>query len=132
MVFMDTVAAILAALLSGLGVGSGGLLVIYLTLIAGIEQRAAQGINLLFFLCAGGAALSVHAARRRLYPILILVSALAGIGGSLLGSTLAGLLPSSLLRRIFGGMLVLSGLGTWLHTAKQRKSDVQSTRPPFR
>ena len=38
--------------LSGLGVGGGSLLILWLTAVLGTEQRAAQGINLLFFLPA--------------------------------------------------------------------------------
>ncbi|MBQ7322067.1 MAG: sulfite exporter TauE/SafE family protein [Clostridia bacterium] len=110
MIFVDIIAAALAALLSGLGAGSGGLLVIYLTLAAGMEQQAAQGVNLLFFLFSGGAALAVHAARRRLFPGVILTLVLSGILGSLLGSAMAGVFSPLLLRRLFGGMLVVSGI----------------------
>ena len=118
MLLLDTLASAIIAILTGLGVGSGGLLVIYLTLVSGIDQPVAQGINLLFFLCAGGSALTVHTTHRRLYPFMILLTVLFGIGGSLLGSTLARALPPVLLRRIFGGMLVFSGIGTWLRTSK--------------
>ena len=38
------------ALLSGMGVGSAGLLVTYLALVLGMPQLQAQGLNLLFFL----------------------------------------------------------------------------------
>ena len=43
-------AAFLIAILSGMGVGSAGLLVVYLTMVLGAPQLTAQGINLLFFL----------------------------------------------------------------------------------
>ena len=39
--------------LSGFGVGGGTLLLVYMTAFAGVEQRLAQGINLLYFLPAG-------------------------------------------------------------------------------
>lgn len=122
MLILDMLAALLSAALAGLGVGSGGLLVIYLTLIAGIDQHMAQGINLLFFLFSGGAALSVHLTHRRLCPGAILLLTVFGIGGSFLGTALAHLLPPLLLRRLFGGMLVFSGLLT-LRRAKKPKSD---------
>ena len=41
---------LLIATLSGLGVGSAGLLVAFLTLCEGMPQLEAQGQNLLFFL----------------------------------------------------------------------------------
>lgn len=110
MVMRDILASLLAAALSGLGVGSGGLLVIYLTLVAGIDQHTAQGINLLFFLFSGGAALAVHSGGRRLYPAAIALMTGAGVVGAFLGTSWAQALPPLLLRRLFGGMLVLSGM----------------------
>lgn len=124
MLIPDMIAAFLSAALAGLGVGSGGLLVIYLTLVAGIDQHMAQGINLLFFLFSGGAALSVHLTHRHLCPGAILLLTVFGIGGSFLGASLARLLPPLLLRRLFGGMLVFSGLLT-LRRAKKPKSDAE-------
>ena len=132
MLLIDMLASAFAAALAGLGVGSGGLLVIYLTLIAGVDQQMAQGINLLFFLFSGGAALAVHATRQKLYPGLILVMTLCGIGGSFLGTALSTLLPPTLLRRLFGGMLILSGSITLLRTRKREKNIQNSPRPPFR
>ena len=61
MLLLDILASLFSAALAGLGVGSGGLLVIYLTLIAGIDQQTAQGINLLFFLPTALSALILHA-----------------------------------------------------------------------
>ena len=132
MLLSDLLASALAAALSGLGVGSGGLLVIYLTLVAGIDQHTAQGINLLFFLFSGGAALSVHVSRRRLYPALILLLTLFGIGGSFLGSALSRALPPTLLRRLFGGMLVFSGMLTLRRVQKKPKDAAPPPKAPFR
>ena len=120
MLILDMLAAFLSAALAGLGVGSGGLLVIYLTLIAGIDQHMAQGINLLFFLFSGGAALAIHLSHRRLCPGAILLLTVFGIGGSFLGASLARLLPPLLLRRLFGGMLVFSGLLTLYRATKAK------------
>ena len=132
MLLIDMLASAFAAALAGLGVGSGGLLVIYLTLIAGVDQQMAQGINLLFFLFSGGAALAVHATRQKLYPGLILLMTLCGIGGSFLGTALSALLPPTLLRRLFGGLLVLSGAITLLRTRKKEKSARNPPHFPFR
>ena len=46
--------------LSGFGVGGGTLLLVYMTAFAGLDQRLAQGINLLYFLPAGLMALPAH------------------------------------------------------------------------
>ena len=98
------------AVLSGLGVGSAGLLVVYLTAVAQMPQLAAQGLNLVFFLFSSGAALLVHLLRTPPlygYALLLLIG---GIPGSLLGAGLAHALSRTLLRRLFGGFLIFSGL----------------------
>ena len=108
---IQTILASLAiALLSGMGVGSGGLLVIYLTLIENAPQLTAQGINLLFFLFAAASSLLLHITHRRLFFGAILIMSATGILGSLIGSHLASLLPAAALRKIFGTMLTASGL----------------------
>lgn len=104
------IAAFAIALLSGMGVGSGGLLVIYLTLVEKVDQLTAQGINLLFFIFSASASLLLHITRRRLYAGVILILSLCGIVGSLLGSTVAAKLPSPILSKIFGVMLTVSGI----------------------
>ena len=45
----SSIVAFFIAILSGLGVGSGGLLVIWLTMVEGMDAIGARGLNLLFF-----------------------------------------------------------------------------------
>ena len=104
------IAALAVALLSGMGVGSGGLLVIYLTLVESLPQLAAQGLNLLFFSFASASSLTVHAVKRRIYGGAALLMGAAGVIGSLVGSAIAPLLPSALLGKIFGVFLVIGGI----------------------
>jgi len=100
----------LLAALSGMGVGGGGLFVIYLSLFTDTPQLVAQGMNLLFFLFSSGASVTVHLRARRICYPAVGVMTLFGIVGALLGAFLTTRLPSHLLRQIFGGMLVISGI----------------------
>ncbi len=96
------------ATLSGLGVGSAGLPVIYLTLIEKLPQLQAQGVSLAFFLFSSGAALLVHLLRTPpLRAVWLLLP--TGILGAFIGSALAGVLPQSLLRTLFAFFLILTG-----------------------
>ena len=52
--------------LSGLGVGGGSLLILWLTAVLSMEQRMAQGVNLLFFLPAAVVACLFHSRQGRL------------------------------------------------------------------
>lgn len=112
MLWLDITVSFLIALLSGLGVGSGGLLVIYLTLFASVPQLQAQGINLVFFLFSAGSSMLVHLWQRKLSLPLCILLILSGIPGALLGSQLAAVLPAAALKRLFGAFLVTAGLIT--------------------
>lgn len=119
---MNIVFAILAGLIcgviSGFGIGGGSLLMIYLTAIAAIEQKAAQGINLLYFLPTAAAALLLHAKNRFIKWQLVLPAALTGC---LLGAGAAWVsagIDSGILRKVFGGFLLLVGLSELLGKKK--------------
>ena len=107
-IFSSLLSFIIAAL-SGMGVGGGGLFVIYLALFTDTPQLMAQGMNLLFFLFSAGASVTVHLAKRQIYPLLILILAVSGALGSLAGTYLAHLVSPTLLRKIFGVMLIITG-----------------------
>ena len=119
-------AAFLIAVLSGMGMGSGGLLVVFLTVFAGVPQIRAQGMNLAFFLFSSGAAMLWHVQKRRLsLPVILLVSA-AGLLGALPGTWAALILPEVLIRRIFGGMLLLSGAVSLLRREKKPEKNAKN------
>ncbi len=117
--FLPLLIPFLIAVLTGMGMGSGGLLVVSLTLLWNVPQVSAQGINLLFFLFSSGASLLLHIQKRRLSFFLLLLIASAGVLGSLPGSFVATLLPEVWVRRIFGGMLLVSGGISFLKKSKK-------------
>ncbi len=103
-------ACFLCAVLSGLGVGSAGIFTLYLTLLAGYPQTEAQALNLLFFLFSAGASLLFHIRDRAIPWRLTGILILCAIPGTLLGSYFARTLDPALIRKLFGGMLVLTGV----------------------
>ncbi len=105
----DIFAGTFFAVLAGMGIGGGGLLVLYLTAVDEMPQLTAQGCNLLFFVYASAASLFVHNRRRRLNFRLIGISAVLALVGAQLGIWLAGYLPEETVRRLFGWMLILAG-----------------------
>lgn len=108
-IIFDIVVSFLVAVLSGMGVGSAGLLVIYLVQFSGINQITAQGINLLFYLFSAGASFGLHLKRRTFFPALILWLTVMSVPGVLLGSRLTFILPAKLLKKAFGIMLIFAG-----------------------
>ena len=56
----DVVISFVLAALSGLGVGGGGLFVIFLALFTDTPQLVAQGMNLLFFVFSASSSLIIR------------------------------------------------------------------------
>ena len=78
-----------AGVISGMGMGGGTLLIPALTLLMGIPQRQAQGVNMLSFLPAAAAALYIHKKEGRLELKSSLPVIAAGIVGALAGALAA-------------------------------------------
>lgn len=117
------IAAVLAGavtgILSGFGVGGGTLLLVYMTAFAGMEQQLAQGINLLYFLPTAATALPSHIKNGFVDRRAAIPAILAGLAGTGLASWAATGLDVSLLRRCFGGFLLLIGLRELFHKRDQ-------------
>lgn len=125
---MDTMnwAALLAGILSGaagaMGLGGGGVLLIYLTVFAGMEQLAAQGVNLLFFLPCALLALILYTGKKMIRWKAALPCAAFGLIGALAGSFLAGHLGGDTLSRIFAVGLILLGLKEFFKKESPKKN----------
>jgi uncharacterized membrane protein YfcA len=117
---LDMIAASVCGILSGMGVGSGGLFMIYLLLVRDVPQLTAQGLNLLFFLCSAGASLPVNIKKQRPSARILLVLCLFGAAGAFFGTRLGGALDGRLLKRGFGILIAVSG-AVGLVGAKRKK-----------
>lgn len=118
---MDLIIGFLAGFAGGLGVGGGGILLLYLTAFAGTEQLPAQGINLIFFLPTAAAALFLHFKNGFVKWKTVLFAVLFGIPGVFLGSFLAGNLDKTLLRTAFALLLLFIGLREFFRKEKKEE-----------
>jgi len=100
----------LLGFLSGLGIGGGSLLILWLTIIRKLPPETARGINLLFFLpCALIA--GVFRWRQGAIPFRkILPAILSGCMAALLLSLLGNRMDTYVLKKLFGLLLILTGL----------------------
>lgn len=108
------IAALLAGLLSGIagamGLGGGGVLIIYLTLLADLSQQMAAGINLIFFIPISILAVIIYAFKGEIKWKTVGVLALFGFLGAAVGLWVTGFFRGEILSRVFGGILILTGL----------------------
>ena len=134
MTLLDTAVSFLAAALTGLGVGSGGLYLLWLTLVMGVGQTKAQGMNLLFCISALSASAAVNAAGKRIPRRPFLLCLLTGVPGAVAGALLAGVIPAEWLRRILGLALIAGGIaaltGTLRTWQKKRKNRQFAAKTP--
>ena len=110
-----------ASILSAWGVGGGTLLLLVMTLFLGVDQRTAQGINLLFFLPTAISALICHAKGGYLDKPTLKNAVPPAVAAALAGAWIATALDVELLRRPFGVYLLLSGVSL-LWPQKRKKT----------
>ena len=122
---LNIIASFAIALLSGMGIGSGGLFVIWLTLAENTPQLTAQGLNLLFFIFSSGASLTVHLTKRKIAWGAVALLTLTGVGGALIGGYISGLINAAAMKKLFGAMLILSGLVSLM----KKRGEVSKSRP---
>ena len=120
MTVWNIIASVAAGLLGAMGFGGGGVLILYLTMVLGIKQISAQGINLIFFIPSAIIGLIIHIKHhlikfKQILPILI--SAIPGVA---LGLYLTTVISNEMLSKIFGGILVIMGLKELLTRNKNR------------
>ena len=115
------IAGLVCGVLSGMGIGGGTLLMVWMTAVQGMEQQTAQGINLLYFLPTAVFALFFHRKNRLLRLPVILPAAIAGSLTAALAAWLAWGIDMELLRKLFGGFLLLVGLKELFYRDKNAK-----------
>lgn len=108
MPFIIIVSAVLG-FLSGLGVGGGSLLILWLTLIAQMPQAEARNINLLFFLPTALIASLFRWKKGNLQIKKIFPAILSGVAAAALFTWFSRHISSDTLRAPFGILLLVTG-----------------------
>ena len=109
-ILLEALAGIISGILGAMGLGGGSVLIIYLTLFANFSQSEAQGVNLIFFLPIAFLAIAVYSKKKLILWDIAIPAILLGIVGALIGSQLSSILPSYVLKKIFGIFLLIIGL----------------------
>lgn len=109
-----------ASVISAWGVGGGTLLLLVMTLFLGVDQRTAQGTNLLFFLPTAASALVCHAKGGYLDKPTLKQAVPAAVIAAALGAWIATAVDVEILRRPFGVYLLASGVSLILPQKKKQ------------
>lgn len=108
--FLKILAGFLSGVIGGMGMGGGIILIPVLTLLFGVEQKTAQGINLVSFIPAAIAALVIHIKNKNVDIKCAVSIAVFGVCGSVAGFFVAQNIPSDFLKRMFAIFLILIGI----------------------
>ena len=106
-VILLVISGFLAGILGGMGMGGGAILIPMLTIFFGIEQISAQAINLIAFIPMAIVSLIIHLKNKRVKTQGLIWIILPATGCALAGSLLALAVKGGVLKRVFGGFLVL-------------------------
>lgn len=110
----------LLGVLSGLGTGGGSLLILWLTLGLGMAQGEARAINLMFFIPSALVACLFRWKQGQLEIKKVLPAIIAGSISAAIFALLRKNMDTSLLQKLFGGLLIFTGIRELLYKPKQR------------
>ena len=107
--------------LAGLGVGGGSILILWLTLVLDVPYEGARITNLLFFLPSATISTYFRVKRKaisiqRIWPAMVL-----GCVGAYLGTKINSVVDLFLLKKLFGGLLLLIGIRELLYRPRKAK-----------
>ena len=103
-------AAFFAGVFSSMGMGGGGIMIIYFGLFTSIPQVTAQGINVLFFIPIAALSVIIYHIKGLIDWNTALPFAALGIISSFAGSYLANVIDGKLLSKIFGVLILIMGV----------------------
>lgn len=109
---MPLLAGVGCGVLSAWGVGGGTLLLLVMTLAFGVDQAAAQGINLLYFLPTAAMGLIWHRQNGLLDKAVLRRTVPWALAAAAAGAWAATALDVTLLRRPFGLFLLAAAVLT--------------------
>lgn len=104
------IAGLILGYMAGLGIGGGSLLILWLTLVLGMESTMARSINLMFFIGAAGAVSIFRWKKGALNLKRILPAIVSGAVSAAAFSLLSLRLDVEKLRFLFGFLLLAIGI----------------------
>lgn len=129
---IEAVVGFLTGVIASMGLGGGFVLMIWLTMFAGVEQRTAQGINLLFFLPIALVSLIIHIKGGLIDKSLLKKYILGGAVGAILGTVAAQLVANELLSKLFSLFLLAFGVRELLSARRSSRDGGEQTKRSVR
>lgn len=111
---MDYIILIISGILSGifgsLGVGGGGVLIVFLTFFLGFSYTLASGLNLIFFVPIALFSIIIYLKQKRIDIKKSIFMIISGLPGAVLGTYLSTVIETSLLSKLLGAFFIIISL----------------------
>lgn len=113
-------AGLVGGLIGGMGMGGGTLLIPLLSIFYSVGQHTAQAVNLVSFIPMAVVALIIHVKNRFVKFKGVLWIIIPGVATCILGSFVAKALSGQLLKRFFGGFLIILSIFQFINQIRQK------------
>lgn len=107
--------------LSGLGIGGGSLLILWLTMILHTDPLTARSINLLFFIPSALVACAIRLKQGNLKLRPLLPAILAGCAAAAVFSWISTIVDTETLKKLFGTVLLAAGVRELFYRPRKAK-----------
>ena len=120
-ILLTALIGVIFGLLAGLGVGGGTLLILWLTLVVGMDQTTARAINLMFFIAAAGCITLLRWRKGNLDIKNILPAVISGCIAAGLCAWLGTRIDHGILQKFFGILLLATGVRELFYRPRKAK-----------
>lgn len=115
---VSVIVGICLGFLSGLGIGGGTILILWLTQILGLSPGTSRMINILFFIAAAGSVSIIRIKKNQIAWRNILPAIIAGCFCTWICTAFVKNIDTLVLEKIFGGLLLITGARELLYRDK--------------
>ena len=109
---------IISGIVTGLGMGGGSILILFLTIFMNVAQHTSQAANLIFFIPTSISAIYVYIKNKNVDSKIGLKLLYTVIIGAIIGSYLTKFIESSSLKKYFGMFILIVGVIDFIITIK--------------
>ena len=130
MAIVDIIVMLVLATSAGAGIGGGGLLVVYLTLIKGTSHEIAAALNLLFYILSALSSTIANGIKNKklmLSPAIFCCT--FALPGAFVGAYVREQISEGILRAVFGVMLVAAGIWFGIPNIKNLLTSNKKKKP---